>query len=196
MAKRRVERRLAAILASDVVGYSRLMEADETATIATESALTGHLVLSSLHTNDAPSAIPRLIEMGIETFIVASAIDCVVAQRLARKLCEKCRESYKPEKKDLVAMGYAESEIDGIEELLRPVGCASCAKTGYRGRRGIFEALVVSPAVGELIMNERPITEVVKQCRAEGMLSLFESGLTFVADGATSFEEVVRVAAA
>src|SRR5205085_2315262 len=98
----------------------------ETAQIAVEAALTGHLVLSSMHTNDAPSAPPRLVEMGVEPYLVASAIDCVVAQRLVRKLCPKCRKGYKPEHAELAEAGYQEGTWDSIEELFHPVGCPAC----------------------------------------------------------------------
>src|SRR6266550_4522510 len=109
----------------------------ETSLIAIEAALTGHLVLSTLHTNDAPSSLTRLVEMGVETYLVASAIDCVVAQRLARKLCTRCRQAYRPDRVDLDEAGYPEFVRDEIQELFRPVGCSSCAKTGYRGRIGL-----------------------------------------------------------
>src|SRR4026209_3815 len=99
----------------------------ETATIAIEAALTGHLVLSSLHTNDAPSAITRLIEMQVETFLVGSAMDCVVAQRLARKLCEKCKQAYAPEPEELVEAGFDEAELDSLGMFYRPVGCSACS---------------------------------------------------------------------
>src|SRR5207249_6293396 len=106
----------------------------ETAMIAIESALTGHLVLSSVHTNDAPSSLPRLVEMGVETYLVASAIDCVVAQRLARKICPKCREAYRPDRPDLEEAGFPEYVWDDVKELFRPIGCTACSKTGFRAR--------------------------------------------------------------
>src|SRR5262249_37911845 len=100
----------------------------ETAMIAVEAALTGHLVLSTLHTNDAPSSLPRLIEMGVEPYLVASSVDCIVAQRLLRKLCTKCRETYKPERAELAEAGFPEAHIEEVGELWRPVGCSVCAK--------------------------------------------------------------------
>src|SRR5204863_6475287 len=132
---------LRAMPASSMVGEVRDRA---TAMIAVESALTGHLVLSTLHTNDAPSAITRLTEMGVEPYLVASAIDCVVAQRLLRKLCLKCREAYKPAHAELAEAGFPEESWDGIKELFRPVGCATCAKTGYRGRLGLYEVMPIS----------------------------------------------------
>src|SRR3989441_104525 len=122
----------------------------ETALIAIEAALTGHLVLSTLHTNDAPSSLPRLVEMGVETYLVASAIDCVVAQRLARKLCPRCREAYRPEPKELGEAGFPESAWDSIGEFFRPVGCANCSKTGYRGRLGMYEVMPISEEIERL----------------------------------------------
>ena len=115
----------------------------ETALIAIEAALTGHLVLSTLHTNDAPSALPRLIEMGVEPYLVASAIDCVVAQRLARKLCVKCRVAYKPETSELVNMAVlGRGHVARSRTLYRAFGCSACAKTGYHGRIGVYEVLL------------------------------------------------------
>lgn len=165
----------------------------ETATIATESALTGHLVLSTLHTNDAPSAIPRLIEMGIETFIVASAIDCVVAQRLARKLCEKCKESYRPDPRDLVALGYPEEQVSDIDELWRPVGCPSCSKTGYRGRVGMYEVLLMSEEIEHLTIERAPSEEIRNVAIQQGMATLREDGMAKAKIGLTSVEDVLRV---
>ena len=133
----------------------------ETATIAIEAALTGHLVLSSLHTNDAPSAITRLIEMDVETFLVASAIDCVVAQRLARKLCERCKEAYAPEPAELAAAGFPEWLWPEIDELYRAVGCAACSNTGYRGRIGLYEVMPMTEEIERLTV-ERASSEAIK----------------------------------
>ena len=124
--------------------------------IAVESALTGHLVLSSLHTNDAASAITRLVEMEVETFLVASAIDCVVAQRLARKLCEKCKQGYAPDTAELAAAGYPEGDFPEITELFHPVGCQACAKTGYRGRIGLFEVMPISEEIERMTIEQTP----------------------------------------
>ncbi len=125
----------------------------ETAMIAVESALTGHLVLSSLHTNDAPSAITRLTEMEVETFLVASALDCVVAQRLARKLCERCKEAYVPEELELIEAGYPRHDLPRDGEFFRPVGCGSCANTGYRGRVGMYEVMLMSEEIERLTVD-------------------------------------------
>src|SRR5437870_3131123 len=122
----------------------------ETALIAIEAALTGHLVLTTLHTNDAPSALPRLIEMGVEPYLVASAIDCVVAQRLTRKLCTKCREPYSPTPAELAEARFPEETWEEIEVLYRAAGCPSCAKTGYRGRLGLYEVMLTSEEIERL----------------------------------------------
>jgi len=165
----------------------------ETAMIAVESALTGHLVLSSLHTNDAPSAITRLIEMEVETFLVASAIDCVVAQRLARKLCEKCREAYTPEREQLLEAGYAESRLHELGEFYRPSGCPSCSNTGYRGRFGLYEVMPMSEEIERLTI-ERASAESIRTVAIEqGMQTLREDGLEKALAGLTSIEEIARV---
>ena len=165
----------------------------ETALIAVEAALTGHLVLSSLHTNDAPSALPRLVEMGVETYLVGTAIDCVVAQRLARQLCAKCKEAYKPGVLDLAAVGFPEHLWSGTKELFRPVGCASCAKTGYRGRIGLYEVMPISEEIERLTVDQAPSDEIRRSAQRDGMVSLRDDGWEKVRLGKTSIEEVLRV---
>jgi len=165
----------------------------ETAMIAVESALTGHLVLSSLHTNDAPSAITRLIEMQVETFLVGSAIDCVVAQRLARKLCEKCKQAYAPEERELIEAGFAESRVPDLGLFFRPSGCQSCSNTGYRGRIGLYEVMPMTEEIERLTV-ERASSETVKRVAIEqGMYTLRDDGLHKAASGLTSIEEIARV---
>jgi len=165
----------------------------ETAMIAVESALTGHLVLSSLHTNDAPSAITRLIEMQVETFLVGSAIDCVVAQRLARKLCDKCKEAYAPEPGELLEAGFPESRIDDLGEFYRPHGCGTCSSTGYRGRIGLYEVMPMSEEIERLTVD-RASAETVKAVAVDqGMQTLRDDGLDKAASGLTSIEEIARV---
>ena len=165
----------------------------ETAMIAVESALTGHLVLSSLHTNDAPSAITRLIEMQVETFLVGSAIDCVVAQRLARKLCEKCKQAYAPEERELIEAGFAESRVPDLGLFFRPSGCQSCSNTGYRGRIGLYEVMPMTEEIERLTV-ERASSETVKRVAIEqGMYTLRDDGLHKAASGMTSIEEIARV---
>jgi type IV pilus assembly protein PilB len=165
----------------------------ETATIAIEAALTGHLVLSSLHTNDAASAISRLTEMEVETFLVASAIDCVIAQRLARKLCDKCKQPYEPDQTELFEAGYPEWLWGDITELHRPAGCPSCSSTGYRGRIGLYEVMPMTEEIERLVV-ERSSSEQIKAVAVEqGMITLREDGLTKTRMGLTSIEEVARV---
>jgi type IV pilus assembly protein PilB len=165
----------------------------ETALIMVEAALTGHLVLSSLHTNDAPSALPRLVEMGVETYLVASAIDCVVAQRLTRKLCTRCREAYRPTPAQLSEAGFPEAAWGGIKELFRPVGCATCAKTGFRGRIGVYEVMPVSEEIERLVVDRASSEEIRRSAEDAGMIALRRDGLEKVRHGITSIEEVLRV---
>ena len=165
----------------------------ETAMIAVESALTGHLVLSTLHTNDAPSAITRLTEMEVETFLVASALDCVVAQRLARKLCERCKEAFVPEELELIEAGYPRHDLPRDGEFFRPVGCGSCANTGYRGRVGMYEVMLMSEEIERLTVD-RASAEIVKNVAIEqGMKTLRDDGLEKARTGVTSIEEIARV---
>ncbi len=167
----------------------------ETALIAIEAALTGHLVLTTLHTNDAPSALPRLIEMGVEPYLVASAIDCVVAQRLTRKLCTRCREAYTPTPVELAEAGFPEEIWDEIDVLYRPDGCTSCSKTGYRGRLGLYEVMLTSEEIERLTV-ERVSSDVIRRSALEsGMISLRHEGLEKVRLGLTSIQEVLRVVA-
>jgi type IV pilus assembly protein PilB len=167
----------------------------ETATIAIEAALTGHLVLSTLHTNDAASTPTRLVEMGVEPFLVASALDCVVAQRLARRLCEKCKEGYRPTEAELVQAGWAADEFDEAPELFRPKGCQACGKTGYHGRFAVHEVLLVTEDVERLIVDRGHSEDIKKLSIAQGMLTLRRAGLTQVHAGHTAIEEVLRVIA-
>ncbi|HEX7246516.1 MAG TPA: ATPase, T2SS/T4P/T4SS family [Actinomycetota bacterium] len=165
----------------------------ETAMIAVEAALTGHLVLSSLHTNDAPSALTRLTEMDVETFLVASAIDSIVAQRLARKLCERCKVAYQPEEAELLAAGYPEWLWPEITEIFKPQGCAACGNTGFRGRMGLYEVMPITEEIERLTI-ERASSETIKAVAVQqGMITLRDDGLEKVRMGHTSIEEVARV---
>jgi type IV pilus assembly protein PilB len=167
----------------------------ETAQIAIESALTGHLVLSTLHTNDAPGALTRLTEMGVEPFLTASAVDCVIAQRLVRKLCEYCREAYKPTREILLQMGLGSQRVESHEDvtLFRAVGCPRCNNTGYKGRMGIYEIMLVTEAIERLIIERKSADEIGRVARAEGMMALRQDGLERVLQGMTSIEEISRV---
>jgi len=163
----------------------------ETATIAIESALTGHLVLSTLHTNDAPSAVTRLIEMGVEPFLVSSAVDCVLAQRLARRLCSECKQEWRPKKEVLIQAGYPADNLP--EVVYRAVGCKKCGQTGYRGRVGVHEVLLMSEEISRLCVEEATAEEIKKVGVEQGMLTLRQDGLEKVRMGQTSIEEIVRV---
>ena len=165
----------------------------ETAMIAVESALTGHLVLSSLHTNDAASAVTRLIEMDVETFLVASAVDCVVAQRLARKLCEKCREAYAPDRVELLEAGFPESRLPDLGDFFRPVGCPACSNTGYRGRIGLYEVMPKSEEIERLTIERASADSIRGVAIEQGMQTLREDGLEKAHAGLTSIEEIARV---
>jgi len=167
----------------------------ETAMIAMEAALTGHLVLSTLHTNDAPSSLGRLVEIGVEPYLVASALDCVVAQRLARKLCEKCKEEYPPMKPELVEAGYSEEEQGEIKKLFRPVGCQHCGKTGYRGRIGLYEVMNMSEEIERMAVERASSDDVKRMAVEQGMSVLREDGLEKARNGMTSLEEIFRVVA-
>jgi type IV pilus assembly protein PilB len=163
----------------------------ETAHIAIEAALTGHLVLSTLHTRDAPNAISRLLDMGIEPFLLASAIDCVVAQRLARKLCD-CKQSVQVSAEVMRNNGF---KVDEDMEICEPVGCDDCNHTGYRGRIGIFEVLVMNEELRELVLNRASADEIAALAMKQGMKRLREDGLEKVRLGITSPAEILRVTA-
>jgi len=165
----------------------------ETAQIAIEAALTGHLVLSTLHTNDAPSAITRLIEMGIEPFLVGSAIDCVVAQRLARRLCEKCKEPYVPSEVEMVAAGFPWVPGEELPLLYRPGGCTACSNTGYHGRLALHEVMAVDEDIERHAVAHSSSSDIAETARAHGMIPLRSDGLVKVVAGLTSIEEILRV---
>jgi type IV pilus assembly protein PilB len=166
----------------------------ETAQIANRAALTGHLVLSTLHTNDAPSAVARLIDMGVPPFLLASSLRLVVAQRLARKICEECREPYAADEADLVTHGLT-PQGRGTLTLFRGRGCQACTFTGLKGRVALYEVMPVAREIRDLITQAAPTTEIQKVARDLGMLTLRESGLVKVLQGVTTVEEVLRVTA-
>jgi type IV pilus assembly protein PilB len=174
----------------DIIMVGEIRDA-ETARIAIEAALTGHMVLSTLHTNDAPGAITRLAKMGIEPFLTASAVDCVVAQRLARKLCESCKRKASVSSEALRQSGFA---VDQDIEVYEPVGCTRCSGTGYRGRIGLFSVMVMTEEIKDMAISQAPESEIAMAARAGGMKTLREAGLAKVLEGETSIEEVARVA--
>lgn len=162
----------------------------ETAQIAIESALTGHLVFSTLHTNDAPSALTRLTEMGIEPFLISSAVDCVLAQRLARRLCEDCKEPYTPEPR-IIEENF--SHASGEITLYRAKGCKRCLNTGYHGRLGLYELMLVTDKIGKMCIERKSSEEIKTVAIEEGMKTLRDDGLLKAQKGLTSLEEILRV---
>jgi type IV pilus assembly protein PilB len=178
----------------DVVMVGEIRDG-ETAKIAIESALTGHFVLSTLHTNDAPGALTRLNEMGVEPFLTGSAVSAVLAQRLARKLCANCCEMYAPTYEDLIAAKVS-PEIAAAKEgmaFYRKVGCPRCSRSGYKGRIGVFQLLVMNDELESLAAVNAPRDEIQRAAYEEGMRTLWDDGLAKVAAGLTSLEELARV---
>ena len=168
----------------------------ETAEIAIQASLTGHLVFSTLHTNDAPSALTRLIDMGVKPFLVSTAVMAVLAQRLIRRLCLSCRQPYEPPAALLGALGLRSEEI-GDRTIYRPVGCRECRFEGYKGRLGIFEMFVMDPQIREATYRRSSTMQIRDQARLTGGLrSLREDGLRKVLEGITSLDEILRVAGA
>ncbi len=164
----------------------------ETAEIAVQSSLTGHLVFSTLHTNDAPGAATRLVDMGVEPYLVASSLEAVLAQRLVRLICPHCRRDYTPSEAEAELL-RAELPGDEIGVLQRGAGCRECQGTGYRGRTGVFELMPVTESVRALVLRGASAGEIRRQAAQEGMLSLREDGWRHVLEGRTTVEEVLRV---
>jgi len=164
----------------------------ETAETAVQASLTGHLVLSTLHTNDAPSAVTRLMDMGVEPFLIASSIIGILAQRLARRICQNCKEPYKPPAEALHRVGF---NVDDMENVVfyRGRGCEQCRHTGYRGRNGIFEMMLVTEEVADLTVKRAPLSEIRAAALAGGMKTLKMDGFQKVLEGLTTVEEVMRV---
>jgi type IV pilus assembly protein PilB len=164
----------------------------ETALVATEAALTGHLVLSTIHTNDAPTAVTRMIEMGIEPFLIASSVAGVLAQRLIRKVCTNCAEAYLPPESALVRLGIS-PEDRANATFMMGTGCNRCGDTGFKGRVGIFELMLVSDGIRSLVLREAPAHEIASMARAEGMRTLMDDGLAKALSGETTADEILRV---
>ena len=167
----------------------------ETANIAINASLTGHLVFSTLHTNDAPGAITRLIDMGVAPFLVATSIQAVVAQRLIRINCTHCLEEYEPDPYHLKALGVRPEQLENAK-FLRGKGCDKCSGTGYKGRRGIFELMVLNNTLRDLAFAGAPTTEIAKAAVDNGMSTLANDGVRKALQGLTTLEEVMRVAQA
>ncbi|MDA8156347.1 MAG: type IV-A pilus assembly ATPase PilB, partial [Actinomycetota bacterium] len=164
----------------------------ETAEIGVKAALTGHLVLSTLHTNDAPSTINRLLNMGIEPFLVSSSVIMILAQRLARKICPQCREEEKVPQKALLDVGFPQEGIEKIK-VYKGRGCPACNNTGYKGRIAIYEVMMIKDEIKQLVLEGAPTDEIKKTAVRLGMKTLRMSGLTKAAEGVTTIEEVLRV---
>jgi type IV pilus assembly protein PilB len=163
----------------------------ETSQIAIQASLTGHLVLSTLHTNDAPGAVTRLIDMGVEPFLISTTLMAVLAQRLVRTVCKKCRTPFEPTESQLSLLNLSPHDI-GEKVFYYGRGCSTCNDTGYKGRKGIFELLVITEPIRTLI-NERAPSVVLRQKAVElGMVTLREDGLRGIFDGDTTIEEVVK----
>ncbi|MCJ7810296.1 MAG: Flp pilus assembly complex ATPase component TadA, partial [Desulfobulbaceae bacterium] len=164
----------------------------ETAEIAIQSALTGHLVFSTHHTNDSASAVTRLIDMGIEPFLVTSSVTAIIAQRLVRVICEDCREAYVPDPVTLQNIGISPEILQG-KKIYRGRGCPSCLNTGFRGRTGIFELMVLDENIKNLILKTPDANAIKRQAINQGMSTLRQDGARKLLEGVTTVEEVFRV---
>jgi len=167
----------------------------DTASIATKAALTGHLVLSTLHTNDAPSAIGRLIDMGIEPFLVASSVNLVLAQRLVRKVCNSCKKQVELTDEILDELQMNRADIPG-STIMEGQGCIDCNSTGYRGRAGAYEVMTITPVLRDLILQRASAIEIKRAAVQGGMLTLRRDGLMKLRRGITSVEEILKETAA
>ncbi len=176
--------------APNIVMIGEIRDA-ETADIAMEAALTGHLVFSTLHTNDAPSAVTRLLDIGVKPFLVASALRAAMAQRLVRAICENCREAYTPTEREIKMLGAISKTMP--ETMYHGTGCDKCGKSGYKGRKGIFEIFKVDDTIQRLIFDHAPATLLRQRAREMGMRTLREDGMLKVASGMTSLSEILRV---
>src|SRR5687768_13865869 len=167
----------------------------ETGSIAIKAALTGHLVLSTLHTNDAPSTITRMVDMGIEAFNVASAVNLITAQRLVRRICANCKEPITYPDEYMQAAALTARDLDGIT-FYHGKGCDQCGGSGYKGRQGLYEVMAMSPTIRRMILQGASTAELSAQAVAEGMLTLRADGMLKVRKGITTLEEVIKETAA
>jgi type II secretory ATPase GspE/PulE/Tfp pilus assembly ATPase PilB-like protein len=162
----------------------------ETANIAINASLTGHLVFSTLHTNDAPSAVARLVDIGVQPFLVSSAVRAIVAQRLVRKLCPNCRQPYEPSEAEMESLGLDASQLSEAT-VMKGLGCDKCKHLGYKGRAGIFEMVLIDDEVRHMVNHRATTVELRKRAREMGMRTLREDGIRKVLSGMTSAEEVI-----
>jgi type IV pilus assembly protein PilB len=165
----------------------------ETGDIAIKAAQTGHMVLSTLHTNDAPSTLTRLVNMGIPSYNVAASVNLITAQRLARRLCPSCKKPVDIPPEALLNAGFSEAELDGSWQAYTPVGCSACKDTGYKGRVGVYQVMPVSEELTRLILKNASTMDIAEQAQREGVLNLRQAGLLKVKQGLTSLEEVLSV---
>ncbi|MBG80587.1 MAG: pilus assembly protein PilB [Phycisphaerae bacterium] len=163
----------------------------ETAQIAIQASLTGHLVFSTLHTNDAPSTVLRMVDLGVETFLITATVEAIVAQRLVRRICTSCKTEYEPSEAELMELELRPSDVGG-RTFFRGDGCDACNGTGYKGRLALFEMMYMDDALREMIMNQSSTAVLRNECRRRGMRTLRESGLLSIYDGRTTIDEVVR----
>jgi type IV pilus assembly protein PilB len=163
----------------------------ETADIAIKAALTGHLVFSTLHTNDAPSSVMRLINLNVEPFLIADSVILIAAQRLIRKLCDRCRVPHKLPEKALLDIGFTAEEAKTVQ-IYKPAGCDHCNNTGYKGRTALYEVMRVDDEIREMILLRAQSREMKKKAVTKGMITLRRSGLIKIKNGVTSVEEVLR----
>ncbi|MCK4997980.1 MAG: type II/IV secretion system protein, partial [Anaerohalosphaera sp.] len=163
----------------------------ETAEIAAQASLTGHLVFTTLHTNDAPSTIARLIDLGLETFLITASLEGIVAQRLVRKICLNCKEEYEPTEENLMELSLTPDDVGG-KTFYYGKGCSKCNKTGYRGRTGVYEIMVMNDELRDLIMNKASTNVLRDAARKGGMKMLRENGMDLIYSGVTTIDEVVR----
>jgi type IV pilus assembly protein PilB len=163
----------------------------ETAQIAVQASLTGHLVFTTLHTNDAPSTILRLVDLGIESFLITATVEAIIAQRLVRRICVKCKEEYTPSLEELLELKLHKEDVEG-RTFFRGNGCESCNHSGYRGRLAIFEIMEFDDAISELVLSQASTAVLRVEAQKRGMRSLRESGLLSIFDGETTIDEVVR----
>jgi type IV pilus assembly protein PilB len=163
----------------------------ETAQIAVQASLTGHLVFSTLHTNDAPTSVTRLKDMGVPPFLITATVEAILAQRLVRRVCSQCREEVAPSEELLLDLGMKPEHMSG-KRVFRGRGCEVCNNTGYKGRVGLFELMVMNDELREMVMNNNSIDEMRKVAQSYGMVTLREAGMNFAFDGTTTLDEVVR----
>jgi type IV pilus assembly protein PilB len=163
----------------------------ETAEIAVQASLTGHLVFSTLHTNDAPGSITRLKDMGVPTFLITATVEAILAQRLVRRICTQCREEVEPSEEILMDLGMKRAELNG-RRFYRGKGCDICNNTGYKGRVGLFELMIMNDELRELVMSNASTDALREAARGYGMVTLRDAGVSFIHDGTTTAEEIVR----